>query len=749
MLGVIFFMAEIKVANYDFLTFIVPCGIIRLFKSTYTRKLNNMRAERIQRQRLHALKRGVIPGWETVELRYLRQKGWLEGKDRTSSHIDRVGYMQEYIYSHETPVIGEDELIVGRQYDGALSPECQDEYRITNKYVYGAMPKHPGQASHMAIDYEKLLKKGVSGVLDEIAAYKKALDTENPADIEKEEFYKACERSLHGLLKKAENYAAYASELAEKCAAPQRKKELLQIAENLLNVPEKPAKTFWEALQCIHLISETMSGLYQWGRPDRYLIDYYRNDIAEGRLTKEFAQELIDSACVMFNEYIQSGLAVGFMVGGRDTAGNDVTNELTYMFLESIRDVALIYPGIGLCCHGGTPYELKKLACEILAEGYSHPALFNDETITDGLKYYGLSPERACLYIHSTCVEITPCACSAVWVASPYTNMIQLLLDTLGVKEKNSTPVEFKSLEDLKAAYRIRLSERIRTNAYNENKGQLLRSTSGGDPLVSCFVNDCLARGKDIDCGGALYNWIMPSFVGIANLADAFTVIKTLIFEEKALTFSELADALENNFAGSEDLLTRIRKIPKYGNDIDVCDETVSEVNSWILEETAKHRTYRGDRFIPSLFCWIMHDRFGRETMASPDGRCKTFPLGDGSGPAQGREFNGPTASILSSTKWDHHKFIGGIAVNMKFSSSLWNSANIDKLVSLVDVFMERGGFELQINSVNKEKLLAAREHPELYGDLVVRIGGYSDFFVRLSDTMQREVIERTEHEGI
>ncbi len=707
-----------------------------------------MRSERIEKQRQHALSKGKIKSWDSDEFCYLNLKGWAESGHITT-HIGRVGYKQGYVLAHETPVIDDGELIVGKYYDGPLSENAAEEYSLLLKYGEPCTPRFRGQNAHMSVDYEKLLKKGVKGVILEINGYIDCLDEADPEDLEKKDFYEACIRSLEGLLKKAENYSVYAAELAEKCEDPTRKAELLQISENLKNVPAYPAKTFWEALQSVHFLTCSMKGLYQWGRPDAYLIGYYRNDIEKGILTKDFAQELINSACVMFNEYISSGLAVGFMVGGRDKDGNDLTNELTYMFLESIRDVAMIYPGVGLCYHSDTPFAVKKLACELLSEGHSHPALFNDEVITDGLKYYGLSDEEACNYIHSTCVEITPCSSSAALVASPYTNLIQLLLDVLGVKENGSEAVEFKDIDELKSAYRKHLAERIRKNCISENRNRISRMHSGGDPLVSCFVNDCLSVGKDIDMGGARYNWIMPSFVGAANLADSFTAIDELIFKNHEITFPELAKALEADFEGYEDLYNRIKKLPKYGNDIDCCDCTVEEIGNWIIEETSKYKAYFDSKFIPSLFCWIRHDEFGKKTMASPDGRRKGFPLGDGSGPAQGRESNGPTASILSSTKWEHKKFIGGIAVNLKFSSANWNKDNINKFISLVDVFMARGGFELQVNSVNLVKLIAARKNPEQYRDLVVRIGGYSDFFVRLSDTMQKEVIARTGHGDI
>ena len=701
---------------------------------------------RIENLRKHAL--NARPPMGGIEYDYLEAKGWALGKYRSSSHTARRGYAKKYLLSEALPIIDEDELIVGKYSGRNLTAEEQKEFELLRDYGNTARERYDGQASHMAVDYERLLKKGIKGILTDIEGYISVLDISVPENLAKREFYTGCCFALEGLKAYAENYALYASKLSEKEENPIRKNELEEIAVVLQNVPYNPAGSFREALQSVHFLTFSMVGLYQWGRPDRYLIEYYRNDLKNGVITPEQAQELIDCVGILFNEYIPGGLAVGLMVGGRDEKGIDIVNELTYMFIESIRHVKMIYPGVGLCVDKDTPKELLKLSCEILVQGHSHPALFNDEVITKGLCYYGLPTEEACRYIHSTCVEITPCDSSAVWVASPYTNLLQLLLDTLNIDNNDSSPIEFEDITALKRAYRNRLANHIKNNVIDQNTAQMQRFFGGGDPLVSCFVHDCLEKGADIDMGGARYNWIMPSFVGLANLCDAFEVLDSCLYKQKKLTVSELAKVLRNNYKDNEEIRQMfLNNVPKYGNDIDEVDSAISEVSLWIREETAKYTTYRGGKFVPSLFCWVMHDIFGQNTMATPDGRLCGFPLGDGSGPAQGREKKGPTASILSSTKWEHYPFIGGIAVNMKFGKSIFDKYNIEKLMNIVDVFMQRNGFELQINVIDGEKLKKAMETPELYQDIVVRVGGYSDFFVRLSKTMQKEVVERTEHE--
>ena len=360
--------------------------------------------------------------------------------------------------------------------------------------------------------------------------------------------------------------------------------------------------------------------------------------------------------------------------------------------------------------------------------------------ITEGLIGYGVPEKEAHSYIHSTCVEITPVASSNVWVASPYTNMAQLLLNTM--------TREYDSFEDHLNAIFKRLDNSIEQNFLVQNNARKHRAAHSMNPLLSCFVNDCLSRGADIERGGAKYNWIMPSFVGMANLVDSLYVLKRLVYEEKKYTICEFKEILDNNFDGNEALRAYVLyDIPKYGNDVDEIDGYFGMFTDHIVSVCKKYiAVHSSGRLIPSVFCWVKHERFGRETGATPDGRCAGFPLGDGSGPCQGREMNGPTASILSSTKWDHHELIGGVAVNMKFSKSSLGNDSLNIMQGLIKAYMLRGGFELQINVTDKELLEKARQNPEFYRDLVVRIGGYSDYFTRLSPEMQQEVILRTEH---
>lgn len=658
---------------------------------------------------------------------------------------ERYGQAFYAAFSALSPAISQGELIVGKR---SLPLSARQREQWLNTYKPLALERRRkaggGQDSHMAIDYELVLSEGLNGIIRSIDQYL------TNCEKEKESYYLCCRRCLEAVIQHARNYADLAREMSGQTEDPLRRQELLQIAQICQNVPAQPARTFHEAVQSVHFITHCLSlnpfrlndQQFQLGHPDRYLLPYYERDIQNGVITKQHAQLLLDCLGIQINTRVPNGLSSGYMVGGRDKAGNIVANELTEMCLQVIEDIRLVYPAVGFCYTEGMPDAYLSQACRLLLKGYSHPAIFNDDVITKGLMHYGVAPAQARNYIHSTCVEITPVAASNVWVASPYTNMPQLLLDLL--------QEEYASFESLLAAYIQKLDKHIRANFERENRNRRIRAQNAINPLLSCFVHDCLEKGTDIERGGAQYNWIMPSFVGMANLIDSLYAIKTLVFEEKRLTLTQLKTILDSDFENHEALRAYIlHRIPKYGNDLEDVDRYFAVITEHISEECEKYKAlHTNANLIPSVFCWIMHERFGRETSATPDGRRAGFPLGDGSGPCQGTERNGPTASVLSATKWDHHKFIGGVAVNLKFSRAALGIESVNNIKALIKTYLARGGFEVQINVVDNEILKKAQKDPESYRDLVVRIGGYSDYFVRLSAQMQAEVILRTTHHG-
>lgn len=697
-----------------------------------------MPSERIVALRELAL-RHPAPALASREMRLLYAEGWRRSAGEVIQ-LRRQTLARAHVLTHMTPVIDGYELIVGRQnFDVQLTPEQAEFLALADQLI----PRARGMDSHMALDYEKLITKGTDGVRQEILGYKRGLDTiKNPKDIDREVFYDNCLTMLDALETMVDNYAAHALSLAEQADSP-RREELRGIADNLRQVPKYPAKTFYQALQAVQMLTFPLEGLYQAGRPDQYLLPLYEADVAAGTLNEEKALELITCFCLQYTRTVSMGLAVGFMVGGRAPDGTPVDNALTRLFLRSIFDTRLAYPGIGLCVTKDTPDDLLQLAIDSLGRGHTNPALFGDDVITEGLMRLGLPRDEASQYVHSTCVEITPVKRSGVWVAAPYHNLVAPLLDILHGPEADS----MDSLEAIKAAWRRGVSAAVRKGLENENRMMYNRTLTHHHPLVSCFVDDCLKRGLDVDNGGARYAYMAPSLVGMANLVDSLIALDHVVFREKKRTLRQFAKALSNDFVGEEPLHAYImHHLPRYGNDDPEADQLAQEITTFLAQVLDGLTTYMGEPLVPSLFCWIMHERLGRDTGASPDGRLAGFPLGDGSGPAQGREQHGPTASILSSTSWDHAPFIGGIAVNLKLSKAFFEENVIRDTMNLVRVFFERGGFEMQLNVVDRQQLLDAQKNPDAHRDLVVRIGGYSDFFTNLSPQMQEEVLLRTEH---
>jgi formate C-acetyltransferase len=550
-------------------------------------------------------------------------------------------------------------------------------------------------------------------------------------------------------------HAAAAAETAMTSAAVERRRDLAEIAASCRGVAHQPPASFLDALHLAWFMDLAVThgdgaGLVGPGHLDRTLRRYYEADLERGRLTRDRALFLLEALYLLINEFVPDGLAMACMVGGRDAQGRDLTNDLSFLCLEALRRTRLVYPTVGVCWHPQTPQELVNLTVELIAQGYATPAFFNDKTIQAGLRRYGVPAAESWNYINSTCVEITPVGSSNVWVASPYYSVCALLNEEIkAIAAGAAAPAAF---EDFVQGYLRRLRAAIAEGVRKENAARAKRQQHSRKPLQSVFTRDCVERALDIDDGGARYNWVECSFVGLANLTDSLHVIRKEIFEAKTMDFGELNRLLAADFAGAERIHSRfLFTHEKYGQGHGSLDAFFGELVAFVVAECAKYKVLpNGAHYVPGAFCWVMHERLGRECGATPDGRRAGMPFADGCGPAQGRETRGPTAAILSTTSWDASPLIGGAAFNMKFSKTLFMGGESRKrLRDLIVTFLTRGGFEVQVNVVDNALLRRAKIYPERYRDLVVRIGGYTDYFVRLSPEMQDELTLRTEFSAV
>ncbi|MBQ8836273.1 MAG: hypothetical protein IJ002_02035 [Clostridia bacterium] len=695
---------------------------------------------RVMRQRLHFMRAYVNSiGTEHIGAAVTpRNKTLLEKRPYTARL--RLAYAEAAILNNMEPMIHDDELIVGRPDYTPLTEEETKEYKELEIAMRGAPNTTYLTLGHMSLDYPKLLRVGINGLIAEVKARKDALDLNLPENLSKYEFYEGCLLELESEITLQQKYAAKLKEKAE-TATGKKKAEFEKLYAIVSRVPAEPARTFREALQSIHFFSFTLWELYYFGRIDQYLYPYYKADLEAGRITPDEALELLCCFLLLPDAYIKPNVAYDSMIGGKDKQGNIVENELTFMALDAAEIVRSGTGKIALAVGKDNSDALLRRAIQVNASGASQPAIYNDDLITEGLIKMGVAPEDARYYCNTGCTEVTPIGCSGIYPCAPYHNIANVLLAAMRENlDAASTAPILESFERI-------LHREIQEQQLHINRRQMERARNGGEPLrVSCLVDNCLSVGRSIDEGGAKYNHIMPTFVGVSNVVDSLIAIDTLVFKEKKVTMQELLAVVDSNYENKEDLRQYIiSRIPHYGvNDVHV-DKYAAKVTTAIVGACKGITTYRNSFLVPGTFTYIENATLGRVTQATPDGRLRGTPLAASSSATAGREIKGPTAAILSATSWDHTPFMGGIVVNLKFAPDQMSGENEDNVLTLIRAFIERKGMEVQINCISNETLLDAQKHPENYKDLLVRVSGFSAYFTHLPKDVQQEVIDRNE----
>ena len=685
-------------------------------------------------------------GDRLMTLGYLR--GFKKHLDAPTTRM-RTSYAEAEELYEAKPTIYDDELLLGHLYLPKYSDEEQAEYdKLSDEFDMSSHTflMRPPRKDHIGLDFEKLLRVGVNGLRAEIKKKLDALSLTAP-DIYPElepikawEFYQCCLIELDAVSDLAKRYAEEALRLAEEKAEP-RKSELIRLGNMLKRVPDEPASDFYEALQSVQFFLSTLFGLYPLGRPDRYLYPYYKKDIENGTLTKEFAQELVDNFCLYVSDRVFSRAACGFIVGGKDESGEPIENDLTYMFLTALDHLRLPDPNGALAVSEKTSDELLKYCAKILSHGTTHPAFYNDDAITDSLvRHYGTEPADAVNYIHSTCAEI-----SLVGKSKTYTTPFAVDLPRYIVElAKRENP---ESFDEFFEGYIESLKALVKDEALSHAVRILEGARIGNEAMRICtLIDNCIERGKSIYEGGEKYMFEQPVFIGFATALDSLIAISELVYKRKKLTLLEFTEIVNADFAGNEPLRQFIiNKLPHYGNDDPTADALAARLAKSI-QEIFDRDTVTFDRMMPGTFSYIVHANMGAAMGATFDGRHAGTSYSDGCCAVQGRDTNGPTAMLLSLTSWDQSAMLGGMVVNMKFRKENLSGKNEENFVTLLRTFMKRGGIEMQVNAVDKATLEDARVHPENHRDLIVRIGGYSDYFTRLSPVLQQEIIDRTEY---
>lgn len=650
--------------------------------------------------------------------------------------------------------------------------------------VFGMEGKLNAGDAHLAVNYERLLKEGLRGYEERARKYQAQLDLTDPDAIDKNVFYNAVLIVIEAVKNFANRYAKLAKEKAAVETDPKRKEELLEMSRICERVPYEPASSFREAVQAVWFIQvilqvESNGHSLSYGRFDQYMYPYYIHDIHEGKISEEDAMELLTCLWiktltvnkVRSQEHTLSSagspMYQNVTIGGQTPDKKDAVNELSFAVLHSMAQTRLTQPNLTVRWHHGMNQEFYDECIEVMKLGFGMPAFNNDEVIIPSFIQWGVKEEDAYNYSAIGCVET---AVPGKWgyrcTGMSYVNFPRILLCAMnnGVDLTSGRRFtkgcgyfkDMKSFDELMRAWDQTIREMTRYSVIVENAIDKASERDVPDVLCSTLTDDCVARGKTIKEGGAVYDFISGLQVGIANMADSLAAIKKLVFEEQKITPEQLWNAILDDFRSPEnqkiqDML--VNDAPKYGNDDDYVDQLIVQAYDSYLDEIGKYHNTRygrgpigGIRYggTSSISANVGQ---GMATMATPDGRKAHEPLAEGCSPAHNADQNGPTAVFKSVSKLPTEKITGGVLLNQKMTPQMLSTEeNKKKLEMLISTFFDRlHGYHVQYNIVSRETLLDAQAHPEKHKDLIVRVAGYSAFFNVLSKKTQDDIIGRTE----
>ena len=684
----------------------------------------------------------------------------------------------------------------GKGVDDLVNSQLTEEQTKgsqTGRKIFQTNLYHYGGVGHFAMDYAKILRVGFDGMIAQAKAGLARLNEQDPDYPSKHDFYQAviiCHEA-------AKNYILRYAQLAEETAAgeadPARREELLQMAANSRQVAGGPAKTFWQALQLFNYATtlaliESNGHSVSYGRMDRWLYPYYEADMREGRIDKAFAQELLEVTVVKMNNptkvrdggtvRVRQGRGFGgvcLTIGGVDEEGNDITNDLTMMLLDASVHTRMMCPWLLVRMHENTPYELKVKTVECIRAGYGHPKIFNDAPTIKAMMRKGCSLEEARDYAVIGCVEPALPGRENGWHDAAYINTVKFFEMVLnggrcldcgphcgrwsvcGALGKHLGP-DTGSLETYRSFDEVLESVDRQFAYWSDQMCSTLNIIDQAHrerkplPYVSAFFEGCLDSGVDLTAGGTRYNGIGPQASGLATCADSLAAIKQLVFEEKKYTGAELLQALKDNWVGHEKLyaLVNSAKVHHYGNDDDYADELFRFMFECYCRNLSGRPTIRGGQFTPGVYSVSANVGMGLNTNASLDGRRAGEAISDNIGPvhtaAGSHDIKGPTAIANSVAKVDHSLATNGTLLNVKFpEDAVSGRTGRDNLISFIDAYFAGDPMHIQFNIMSSATMRAAQKQPEDYKDMLVRVAGYSAYFVELGKELQDDLIQRTE----
>ncbi|MDO5114508.1 MAG: formate C-acetyltransferase/glycerol dehydratase family glycyl radical enzyme [Synergistaceae bacterium] len=620
--------------------------------------------------------------------------------------------------------------------------------------------------------YEWFINNGVEGLRKRILERKAKLDATVPGDYEKEVYLDALLTVCEGLETLAERYAIEAERLAAKEQEPRRKAELLEIAQVCRRVPAYPARSFREAMQSfyfyqISIFMEQNAAAYNPGRMDQYLYPYYKADLEAGRITPEEAQELFDCLWVKFSEQClfqdakSAEYASGYPMfqnlcaGGVDKMGRDAVNDLSYMIIQATMDTQLYQPSLSVRYNmAKNPNSFLRKIVELMVMGTGFPAFHNDEVGIRMLMNKGIPLREALDWNPGGCVETNLAGKLRAYSALADINLGSVMEFVLlnGKCRKTGAlagaqtgdPASFATFGDFLNAVKAQLRYVIKVVV---KASHIIDEICMGRPVPALSVSfeECIENAKDYAWGGAKYNTGNGIIcIGVSDLINSVAAVKHLVYDTKSVSMKQLLAALASDFEDAPEILKACKEAPKYGNDDQYADSLAAELFAYIADEIESYRSKFGV-MTPGILPVSGNTPFGVEVGALPSGRRAGKPLADGVSPNGGTDVNGPTAVLKSVANIPHDRFVQGTLLNMKLDPQMANSENgIRQIMAMLRTLCSLGVYHVQFNVVDQKKLLEAQAHPEEYRNLLVRVAGYTAFFVELGKEVQDDIIART-----
>ena len=686
---------------------------------------------------------------------YLMYLGY---KERYGDHPLRAkAFATARLFAEHEKHIYENDLIIGsirgKFTDGQSKAQLDHAARIAGSYGSNWFWTN---ADHYAADFGTALSAGVGGMMEKI---RKSIDR-HKNNQKKRTFLEAALIAMGGFSEMIKGYGEAALKKSKETNSP----ELLEAAKICEKIALDKPSSFREALQLVWLIH--LSFLYEnryamaLGRLDCYLYPFYKKDIMEKNMTRGDALELMECALYKINEsnLYAGGDVVNIAIGGVTRKGGDAVNELSYIILEAVKNCKIPGPNLSARISRKNPDSFLDECLKVIGTGIGYPALMNDEVNVAALERYGYKIEDCRDYCMVGCIENFIQGKQPPWSDGSFRSPMYLdlalnngLNTMTGAKAGPQTgdAPELDSMEKFLEAYKTQLeygmAEEMRLFL---NESERYDRTMYSQPYLSCYCRDCIGRGLDIRDGGAIYKSVHGrGCLGIGTVADSLAAIEKVVYIDKKTTLAGLREALAANFENFGDLRKELLNAPKYGNDDDFADKYARWFVEAHYEIYRKHATYDGGGVYVSIGSNIHNISVGAETAATPDGRKCGEPLSDASSPTHGMDRNGLTAVILSCSKPDFTKAACGTVLNIKFGGEMLdNDDSRKKILALFRTYFARGGQEAQINCVSKEILQDASAHPENYKNLVVRVSGFSAYYIHLSREVQKDILDRTEY---